>query len=87
MATIVKEATTKTPGDLTGSRMEITLITPGWASSGYYSPEVLEAAAAEMADDRRGEDGGVSEMGGLLPELRAVAAAYRASGRAARTRI
>lgn len=35
------------PGTLTGSRMEITLITPGWGSSGYYSAETLAKAAQE----------------------------------------
>lgn len=29
----------------TGRRMRIQLITPGWGSSGYYSPEVLKEAA------------------------------------------
>lgn len=43
MPTLIKEATRS--GALTGSRMEITLITPGWGSSGYYSPEVLKKAA------------------------------------------
>lgn len=32
-------ATTISPGQL-----DVTIITPGWGSSGYYSPEVLEAA-------------------------------------------
>ncbi|MER2142186.1 MAG: hypothetical protein ABS888_00215 [Eubacteriales bacterium] len=35
------------PGTLSGSRMEITLITPGWGSSGYYSAETLAKAAQE----------------------------------------
>jgi hypothetical protein len=43
MPTLVTEAAGAK--SLTGSRQEITLITPGWGSSGYYSAEVLEAAA------------------------------------------
>lgn len=44
MATIREAAAA---GVLTGSRQEITLITPGWGSSGYYSPAVLEQAAKD----------------------------------------
>lgn len=51
MTVLVKEAT-KTAGALTGSRMEITLITPGWGSSGYYSPDVLEQAATDVVFPR-----------------------------------
>lgn len=40
--TEAKEAATPT-----GARTEITLITPGWGSSGYYSPAVLEQAAKD----------------------------------------
>ncbi|MEO5317602.1 hypothetical protein PV761_03275 [Arthrobacter sp. CC3] len=36
-------------GALTGSRQEITIITPGWGTSGYYSPAVLEKAAKDRA--------------------------------------
>lgn len=42
---IIREAAAA--GVLTGSRQEITLITPGWGSSGYYSPAVLEQAAKD----------------------------------------
>lgn len=52
MTTMVKEAAGKA-GKLTGSRMEITLITPGWGSSGYYSPEVLEQAAKDKVFPRK----------------------------------
>lgn len=45
MAKLIKEAAQ--PGTLSGSRMEITLITPGWGSSGYYSAAVLEQAAKD----------------------------------------
>jgi len=45
MPTIIKEAAGV--GALTGTRQEITIITPGWGSSGYYSAEVLEAAAKD----------------------------------------
>ena len=49
----------------TGARTLITLITPGWGSSGYYSPAVLEQAAADrvfpkntqMHIDHNQEDG------------------------------
>lgn len=34
---------------LTGQRQRIELITPGWGSSGYYAPEVLEQAAKDRA--------------------------------------
>lgn len=34
---------------LTGARQRVELITPGWGSSGYYSPAVLEQAAKERA--------------------------------------
>lgn len=44
MATIREAAAV---GAMTGSRQEITLITPGWGSSGYYSPAVLEQAAKD----------------------------------------
>lgn len=42
---IIREAAAA--GVLTGSRQEITLITPGWGSSGYYSPALLEQAAKD----------------------------------------
>lgn len=45
MPTIVQEATKA--GAPTGARTLITLITPGWGSSGYYSPAVLEQAAKD----------------------------------------
>lgn len=44
MATIREAAAA---GALVGSRQEITLITPGWGSAGYYSPAVLEQAAKD----------------------------------------
>ena len=50
MAKLIKESAAT--GTLTGSRMEITLITPGWGSSGYYSPAVLEQAAADKVFPR-----------------------------------
>lgn len=34
-----------TGADTTGTRRRIQIITPGWGSSGYYSPDVLERAA------------------------------------------
>lgn len=36
---------TEAAGDDTPGRLQIGLITPGWGSSGYYSPKVLENAA------------------------------------------
>lgn len=76
MPTIVKEATAA--GAPTGSRTEITLITPGWGSSGFYSPAVLEQAAADrvfpkntqMHIDHDKEDGvgSVSTLAAALAE-------------------
>lgn len=45
MPEIIREAAAV--GELTGSRQTITIATPGWGSSGYYSPEVLEQAAKD----------------------------------------
>lgn len=45
MTVTVKEATKAAAP--TGARTLITLITPGWGSSGYYSPAVLEQAAKD----------------------------------------
>lgn len=45
MTTRVTEATKAAAP--TGARTLITLITPGWGSSGYYSPAVLEQAAKD----------------------------------------
>lgn len=45
MADTIREAAAV--GELTGNRQLITLITPGWGSSGYYSPAVLEQAAKD----------------------------------------
>lgn len=46
MAKLITEAGTLTPPSSTG-KLHITLITPGWGSSGYYSAEVLKQAAAD----------------------------------------
>lgn len=46
MATIIREAAAAV-GELTGSRQLVTLITPGWGSSGYYSTPMLEQAAKD----------------------------------------
>lgn len=74
MAKLIKEAAAA--GKLTGSRMEITLITPGWGSSGYYSPAVLEQAAADRVFPRRTQqhidhdpDGGVGSVANLAAAL------------------
>jgi hypothetical protein len=45
MPDIIREAAAV--GELTGNRQLITIATPGWGSSGYYSPEVLEQAAID----------------------------------------
>lgn len=45
MTDIIREAAAV--GELTGNRQLITIATPGWGSSGYYSPEVLEQAATD----------------------------------------
>lgn len=50
MAKLIKESADT--GALTGSRMEITLITPGWGTSGYYSAPMLEQAAADKVFPR-----------------------------------
>lgn len=39
--------TTATLTEATGALIDVELITPGWGSSGYYSPEVLEAAGRD----------------------------------------
>lgn len=73
----IREAAGKA-GTLSGSRMEITLITPGWGSSGYYSPEVLEKAAENLVfprktqmhidHDKEGGVGSVSTLAAYLNE-------------------
>lgn len=71
----IREAAGKA-GTLSGSRMEITLITPGWGSSGYYSPEVLEQAATDRVFPRKTQqhidhdkDGGVGSVATLAAYL------------------
>ena len=76
MPTLVREATKA--GALTGARTEITLITPGWGSSGYYSPAVLEQAAKDRVfpkntqmhidHDDAGSVGSVSTLAAALSE-------------------
>lgn len=63
-------------GAPTGARTEITLITPGWGSSGYYSPEVLEQAAADLVFPTNTQmhidhekDGGVGSVSTLAAAL------------------
>lgn len=41
------EATTVAPTAAAGGRLRVTLVTPGWGSSGHYSAAVLEAAAKD----------------------------------------
>jgi hypothetical protein len=72
--TIVKEASKAAAP--TGARTEITLITPGWGSSGYYSAEVLEQAAADLVLPTgtqmhldHDKDGGVGSVGTLAAAL------------------
>jgi hypothetical protein len=74
MPTIVKEA--RAAVALTGSRTEITLITPGWGSSGYYSPAVLEQAAKDRVFPVKtqqhidhDQDGGVGSISTLAASL------------------
>lgn len=43
---VESQALTITEADTTTGRLQIGIITPGWGSSGYYSPKVLENAAA-----------------------------------------
>jgi hypothetical protein len=45
------EATTSSTA--TATRRNIQIITPGWGSSGYYSPEVLERRRRRQGDPRR----------------------------------
>jgi hypothetical protein len=47
VTTTVRETATARTGD-TRDRILVTLATPGWGSSGYYSPQVLEAAAGDQ---------------------------------------
>lgn len=78
MANFIREAAAA--GALTGSRQEITIITPGWGSSGYYSPAVLEAAATnvvfpadtQMHIDHDGEMARYEQPAGSLTRLAAV---------------
>ena len=75
MSKIVQEAAGGA-GELTGTRSTITLITPGWGSSGYYSAEVLAKAAedkvfpagTQMHIDHSKEDG-VGSVGTLAAVL------------------
>lgn len=74
MTVTVKEATKS--GAPTGSRTEITLITPGWGSSGYYSREVLEQAAKDRVFPANTQqhidhdsDGGVGSVATLAAVL------------------
>lgn len=74
MPTIVKEA--RSAVALTGARTEITLITPGWGSSGYYSPAVLEQAAKDRVFPAKtqqhidhDQDGGVGSISTLAAAL------------------
>lgn len=47
MPQIITEAGKLTSADASTGQLMITLITPGWGSSGYYSAEMLEQAAAD----------------------------------------
>lgn len=77
MTRIIQEAAGGA-GTLTGARSMITLITPGWGSSGYYSPEVLAKAAedkvfpagTQMHIDHSKEDGvgSVATLAAVLEE-------------------
>lgn len=49
MAKLITEAGKITAADTATGKVMITLITPGWGSSGYYSAEVLEQAATDGA--------------------------------------
>jgi len=76
MPTIVKEA--QAGSAPTGARTLITLITPGWGSSGYYSAEVLKKAAADKVfpkgtqmhidHNMEGGPGSVSTLAAALSE-------------------
>lgn len=74
MPTIVKES--RSAVALTGARTEITLITPGWGSSGYYSAAVLEQAAKDRVFPVKtqqhidhDQDGGVGSIATLAANL------------------
>lgn len=74
MPTIIKEA--GKAAALTGARTLITLITPGWGSSGYYSAAVLEQAAKDKVFPARTQqhidheqDGGVGSVSTLAAAL------------------
>lgn len=78
MTKMITEAGTLTTTS-TG-RLEITLITPGWGSSGYYSAEMLEQAAADrvfargtqMHIDHMGASERIENSAGSLRTLAAV---------------
>lgn len=44
---LVREGLQQPAGEAGGGRIRVSLITPGWGSSGYYSADVLEAAATD----------------------------------------
>lgn len=77
MSDIIREAAVV--GELTGSRQEITIATPGWGSSGYYSAKVLEQAAVDrvftkgtqMHIDHDGEMARFEQPAGSLTKLAA----------------
>lgn len=45
---LIREALAAKNGKVQGSRMDITIITPGWGTSGYYSTETLAQAATDV---------------------------------------
>ncbi len=77
MPDIIREAVAV--GELTGSRQEITIATPGWGSSGYYSTTALAEAAndlvfpkgTQMHIDHDGEMARFEQPAGSLSKLAA----------------
>ena len=83
IAESAKLAEAAVAADRKSGRMTIQVMTPGWGSSGYYSPAVCEAAAALMPTgtkmylDHRHQDGsGLDERGNR--SLRDLAAVFTA---------
>lgn len=75
-----------TTSDRKSGRMTIQVLTPGWGSSGYYSPEVCESAAdliavgTQMFLDHPHQDGSGLDMNGNR-SVRDIAAVITEAGR------
>jgi hypothetical protein len=77
----VKVTEAQKAGAVTGSRTEITLITPGWGSSGYYSPAVLEQAAKDKVFPKGTQMHIDHEQGGGVGSIATLAATLQEDAR------